>query len=409
MRDSISASDVANEMSMTRCVFKGTFLVVEGVTDSRLYSKFTDRDNVRIVIAHSKDNVGRTVSEMTGKRRDRLVVGIVDKDMDDLIGRRRSPPVFTTDSNDIESAMIRSDALDDVVSEYGDREKVERFVRTNGQIRDAVARAASAVGCLMYISYRKGMNLSFKDLDFERFVNSRTLGVDVPRMVSEVYARSMGQMYPKSAVADQVRTMMRQEASPWDSVRGHDAVDVLVIGLRYSFGSYNARRITEGELGGALRLAYDRADFVSTGLYRKSREWSMREGVPLWAERSLVRHVLDPSRGHDLLDLAVALVQDRLAALPQHDGPLVGLQALVEVHLAALKFLDDVLEGLHGLLERHLLDFRVLLRCLLLAHLLSSLLLTSATALPSLMRTTTVDPTLTSFTDETARPPGRET
>ena len=42
MIDNLSASDIANEISMMRSVFKGTVLVVEGVTDSRLYSKFTD-------------------------------------------------------------------------------------------------------------------------------------------------------------------------------------------------------------------------------------------------------------------------------------------------------------------------------------------------------------------------------
>lgn len=282
MRRSITASDVANEISMMRSVFKGTYLVVEGVTDSRLYGKFIEDGEVRILIAHSKDNVRKTVNEMYARRRDERTVGIVDKDMDGLLGKKRAPPIFETDSNDIESGMIRSSALDDVLAEYADMKKLDRYVVAQGEVRDRVARSASAVGILMYISYRKGMNLSFRDLDFEKFINFGTLSIDIPKMVSEVYSNSMDQMYPKNVVSDMVRSRMRKGFDPWESVRGHDAVSILAIGLKRTFGSYNARHLTDGELGGALRLSYDWSDFRTTGLYGDSRSWSESHGIPLW-------------------------------------------------------------------------------------------------------------------------------
>jgi hypothetical protein len=190
MIDSISASDVANEASMMRSVFKGTFLVVEGVTDSRLYSKFTDGENVRILIAHSKDNVRRSVIDCRTKRGDEKIIGITDKDIDGLIGKKRAPPIFITDKSDAESTMLCSRALDDVLAEYGDPEKIRAFEERHGKVADALARAAAPVCVLMYISYKRGMNLSFKDLDHRRFVNSHTLETDIPRMVSDVYAQS---------------------------------------------------------------------------------------------------------------------------------------------------------------------------------------------------------------------------
>ncbi len=282
MMESITHADLANEISMTRSAFGGTFLVVEGVTDSRLYAKFADPENVRILIAHSKDNVRRSVEESCGRRGDRAVVGIVDKDMDGLIGKRRDPPVFETDLNDMESSILRSPAFGDILAEYGDRERVERFVERNGDIPSRLAESAAPIGYLMYLSYRKGMNLSFKGLDFERFIDRDTLANDVPRMVSDVYARSMGQMHPKSAVTDQVRSMMRKGADPWEAVRGHDAVRILAIGLRYAFGSYNSRRMMDGELGGALRLAYSMEYFRATRLYASTDAWCSENGLTLW-------------------------------------------------------------------------------------------------------------------------------
>ncbi|MGI6009138.1 MAG: DUF4435 domain-containing protein [Methanomethylophilus sp.] len=283
MRDDVTASDIANEICMMRSVFGGTFLVVEGVTDSRLYSKFTDKDHVRIVIAHSKDNVRRSVAECMTRRADSRVVGITDADMDRLLNRKRDPPVFMTDRNDMEATVMCSEALDDVLAEYGDPEKIKNFENKHGKVRDAIARAAGPVCLLMYISYRRGMNLSFKDLDHSKFVNPKTLENDIPRMVSTVYAQSMGQMYPKNAIADQVRSLQKSLGDDlWQAVRGHDAVAVLSMALRDNFGSYNAKRLYSGELGGALRLAYGPSYFKDTDLYKNSLKWCGDRKIDLW-------------------------------------------------------------------------------------------------------------------------------
>ncbi|MDD2626084.1 MAG: DUF4435 domain-containing protein [Candidatus Methanomethylophilus sp.] len=282
--DLFSANDLANEISMMRAAYRGTVLVVEGVTDSRLYAKYTDKDRVRIIIAHSKDNVKRAVTECQ-RRHDPAVLGIADRDLDSMIGRRTDPPVFLTDRHDMESMIICSSALDDVLTEYGDREALEKFEAKYGPVREAVGRAACPVGLLMYISYRQGMNLSFKDLDHTEFVDGHSLSVDLSRLISQVYSQSMNQMYSKPAVADSVRSLMKQLKDPWDAVRGHDAVAVLAIGLRSAFGSYNAKGIREGELSGALRLTYDYEYFKKTMLYAATDAWSRERGVALWLTR----------------------------------------------------------------------------------------------------------------------------
>ena len=121
MLDQLTSSDIANEVSMMRSVFKGTVLIVEGVSDSRLYGKFTDRENVRIIIAHSKNNVMQAVSMLRDRRKDNAVLGIIDRDMDALLGKKRSPPLFQTDKRDLESTILASPALEAVIAEY-DRE-----------------------------------------------------------------------------------------------------------------------------------------------------------------------------------------------------------------------------------------------------------------------------------------------
>lgn len=281
MREYLTSDDICNQISMSRSVFDGVVLTVEGITDQRMFGKFTDR-SVQVVVAHSKDNVREVVKTMSGQRRDPHVIGIVDPDLDRLRGRSAKPPLFNTDCRDMEMMAIRSNALNDVIDEYGDVEQVAKFREDVGEIRDTLVSASYPIGLLMFISQEQGLGLSFKDLDFERFVNPRTLSLDVYGMVDAVLNNSRG---PRVSRKQLIR-MLDDEAGKlddiWDAARGHDTVDILLIGLKRNFGSFNAKNLDEGKLGGALRLAFSDQCFVKTNLYKATSEWADAAGKKLW-------------------------------------------------------------------------------------------------------------------------------
>ncbi len=282
MREYITSDDICNQISMERTVFDGTFLVVEGITDERLFEKFVDKDRVRIIEAHSKDNVRHAVKDMSSIRRDRGVIGIVDPDLDRLRGRGAKSPLFHTDCRDMEMMVIRSNALDDVLDEYCDREPLMKFTESVGPVRDALVSASYPIGLLMYISQTEGLNLSFKDLDFERFINPRTLSLNESAMVDSVIFNSKScRMSRKEILNRLVREAERLE-DKWEAARGHDTVDILLIAFKKNFGSFNSRNLSEGELGGALRLAFSDSCFRGTQLYRDTEEWARENGVDLW-------------------------------------------------------------------------------------------------------------------------------
>lgn len=283
MQRILSASDIANEMSMMRSAYKGTFLVVEGATDCRLYSKFIDSENVRIIVAHSKNNVANSVTECRTRRKDNSVLGIVDRDMDPLLNKKRNPPIFSTDKRDMESTILSTPALGDVLAEYGDADKIRNFTEKNGAIGDCVAKAAEPIGMLMYISYKRGMNLSFKDLEHSLFIDGHTLYSDLSKLVATVYGNSMAQSYPRSAIVEQLRSSLAGIEDHWIIARGHDAVTALKLGLRFGFGSYNSRNLSDDALGGALRLAYSRKYFEESELFRITKEWAEKNNLHLWS------------------------------------------------------------------------------------------------------------------------------
>jgi hypothetical protein len=283
VREFLRPADIANEISMKRSLFGGSFLIVEGVTDGRLYGKFADRQECEVIPAHSKDNVKISVRELFGRRNDKKVIGIIDSDTDLLKGIRHERPLFMTDCRDIETLMIRGPALDDILTEYGDNDRMESFVNRYGTIRDAVAASCYPLGLLMYVSDMNEYGLSFRDPDHQMFVDRKSLRTDIKAMIAAVVDNSPHSTADVRTITAQLSRELRNERDPWDVCRGRDMISVLAIGLRDIFGGYNSKYIRTGELAGALRLAYTKESFRTTDLYRDTSEWCSARNMRVWS------------------------------------------------------------------------------------------------------------------------------
>jgi len=286
VREFLKATDIANEISMKRSFFNGSFLVVEGVTDGRLYGKFIDSLECGIVPAHSKDNVILSVREVSRRRNDKKVIGIVDSDSDRLNDVVYGHPLFMTDCRDLETMMLRSSALTHVLSEYADPNKLSSFVNRYGGIRDVLISACYPLGVLMYLSEENEYGLSFRDIEHQQFVDKKNLRTDTETMVNAVVKNSPHVRVGTDTLMTHLRKELKKEHDPWNVCRGHDLVAVLTVGLREIFGSYNCRNIRHGELAGALRLAYDRTSFETTALFKDTKEWSSSRNIKIWSQIS---------------------------------------------------------------------------------------------------------------------------
>ena len=279
MREYIDHNDVANTVMMLRSAFKGIIVLVEGNTDDRLYGKFLDPEGTETVVAQSKANVGRTLKELSRRKED-MSLGIVDSDLDLVKKVKREPPLFLTDTRDLESMMFFSSALESLLSEYADRESLRMFTDRYGDIRARVCDSCYPVGLLMLISDREGMNLSFKNLDFSSFIDRRTLRCDVRRMVMEVIDSTMHTSVRPDFLTDLIEN--EKEHDRKHICRGHDITEVLALALRYIFGSYNAKTIQANQVAGGMRLSFTSDDMRSTALYASTKEWAQARGVGLW-------------------------------------------------------------------------------------------------------------------------------
>jgi hypothetical protein len=285
MFDNLTSSDIANNISMLRSHHKGPIIVVEGVTDCRLFSKFIDRDEVKIIAAYSKDNVRRSVIEVWGSRNDKKVLGIIDADIDRLCGRTYKPPLFLSDKRDLESMIMSTGALDDVLMEYSDPDLLEDFEEKYGPVGEVIAKSSYPIGLLMFISSRERIGLSFKNIDHSLFINRKTLAIDIRGMIDNIFSQSLNKGIGKKELADMITDEEETLTDPWIAVRGHDAIAVLVIGLSETFGSYNSKGLKEGQVSGSLRLAFGLEYFSETDLYKETMRWGQKYGFTLWVSQ----------------------------------------------------------------------------------------------------------------------------
>ena len=294
MREYLTGDDIANQICMLRSTWKGAVLVVEGSSDLKMYARFADR-SVAITIAHSKEKAMEVVRLMREKRRDDKVLCIVDSDLDLVLGKKRDPPVFSTDLRDMEMMAISSPAFDSLMVEYGLRNRIDSFQKRRGPLAQAVVDASYAIGLLMRISHDQGLSLSFKDLDFSAFIDSYALTVDIRKMVREVIRCSRS---PRVSERELTRMVAETALSPekrWLYARGHDTVEVILLALKGGLGSPSALRIGPAAIESGLRMSYEKAFFERTKLYEETGKWAESEGVALWIVRNPLLSARRPS------------------------------------------------------------------------------------------------------------------
>ncbi len=274
MIGNLPAHTIANEIRMKRTQHLGSFLIVEGTTDARVYKAFTDAQICQVIIAHNKENAIEALSILE-KESFTGVLAIVDADFWALEGVKLSSlNLFLTDTHDIEATIIKSPALEKVLAEYGSESKLTNFTRKLGKdIRSILLESGLPIGYLRWVALKNRHALRFDDLSFSPFVDSKTLAVDVTKLIQVLKNYSQQPSIQEKALRDQIGELKDNSHDPWHICCGHDLVCILSIGLRTAIGSNNATEVKPDVIQKSLRLAYEISHFYMTQLYQSIRAW----------------------------------------------------------------------------------------------------------------------------------------
>jgi hypothetical protein len=291
---------------MRRILFAGSFILVEGPADQRLYGKFIINRRCQTMPCGSKDNV---LAALAILRADNCsgVIGIIDADFAHAAGEALGHDnAFMTDDHDAEMMLLRSQAVTSFIHEHCSPAKHSDWEQKFGEVVVArLMREAMKTGCLLWFSCVNKMNLNFDELKPERFMDRDTLLIDRVKLVHHVKERSRRQDIPHNELVDGLLEMQKRSSDPFQVARGHDVVDYLGFALRTAIGSCTHLQTTIETIESHLRVAYTIQEFSTTGLYASAIEWEQRHSP---YEVFVKVPALRPAAGDDYADLTAPAI-----------------------------------------------------------------------------------------------------
>jgi Protein of unknown function (DUF4435) len=303
LRELLNEYTLANEIRMARSQLKGVFLLVEGETDHLVYKHSTDK-SVHFRIAGNRHKALRA-HEILMRDSFLGVVTIVDADFFRVettgkkvrqpmqrtlraaqkasaqkrvqTKRRKYLPVKSlcfTDEHDLEMMMVHSPALDRVLDELSSKKKLTDFEATQKtKLRKRLLDAAAPLGYLLLVSLRAALNLDFKDLNFSKFIDEKTLLVNEKELLTAIKNHSGRHDLNSDALQTKLNALRKAARDLWQVCCGHHVLEILSFALRKTIGTYNKGEATREVLERSLRLAFERAYFKETRLYRTLLRW----------------------------------------------------------------------------------------------------------------------------------------
>ena len=281
MKGSITAERVANQVMMLRSQREGSFLLVEGATDAKVFRGLIDCDRCRLVIAHSKHNAAKAI-RLLDERGLKGALAVVDADYWVLEAvRLGSPNLLLTDSHDLETMLLRSPALERVISEYLPGDELGRADSIAHRVREGLLAVGVPLGYLRWVGFRRQIGLNVNCVSVEGFVDLPELKVDLDRLIALVKAGTKGLVLSAAELRREVEALSRRDGDPWHIVQGHDLIEIMEVALplavEEALGARVAQRVRRKarneKMDEDLRLAYRPSFFAATRLYVSIRRW----------------------------------------------------------------------------------------------------------------------------------------
>ena len=272
------------QVKLARDSFRGIFVAVEGESDKKLYSKLFNDGITKVLALGDKEKV---LSFLRSLSRDNKVCGIVDNDYWPVTAQKpyEIKALFVTDTHDLETLIIRSQAFRDLIAECCDEDCLTSFLENRGSndLREILVAEASKVGALRLVNDLKKRPLRFNCLDFEDMLDRETLTINIDKLYKQVSEHSSANVSCETLKAWVEQCHQVSEADPWILSNGHDMVQIFLFGLKEKFSKKSSQH---ADIDGKLRISFNEMHFERTNLCQNLCRWAESVG-----ENSLLRTI----------------------------------------------------------------------------------------------------------------------
>jgi Protein of unknown function (DUF4435) len=280
IKQEISPHTLFNQIKLERAAHERSFLLVEGDTDGRVFVRFINTMACSLIVCVNRDNVLRTIERLDADGF-RGAVGLVDSDYCKLLGiRLPSPNICRTDTNDLESLIIDSEAFDKILLHYGSQSKVGQIEREHGRsLRAIIYAEAASVGALRLAAKRAGWAVKFSGMSYA-FASNASFEIDNAEVCRHVLARSQLAAPTPERLTGAAQQERADAPNDLALCNGDDLLRVVARALKRRVGTYNGFERDPGELAKALYLAFELGHLSKTALYQCLRHWE-KNNAPL--------------------------------------------------------------------------------------------------------------------------------
>ena len=288
MEDQITAARIANAICQDTS-FVGTYLLVEGKRDVKLYGKFVDKPSVRVKATWGKYKL----REVYGILRDRGIsnaLGIRDADFLRIKGNSKynknfEEAIFATDHHDAEVMIAFSGAVDEYFSLISDDEQIRQFEKKIGRpVFDLAISLCYEIGCLRLANKRLSLGLSFKPekpegnkIKLHKFIDASNWSVSRALLINTVWEYSQNRGFVVASRDDMMKAVeliSSEDHSINELINGHDLSAVLHFISTSGLKSKNKLLQDSGCVEDLLIAVFDIRRFSATELYEKTSNWS---------------------------------------------------------------------------------------------------------------------------------------
>ena len=261
-------TDLAAWIQMERTVRRDlSLLLVEGIDDERFWHR---RHDARASILRSMGGKMGVLAWIEQSERDGIpgVVGVIDADWDRLeVQPSSSPHICRTDAHDLEATLIFTEALESVLTEYGDREKLRSFYLKEGDLRRALLARGLPFGKLRWICRQRGASQDWIQAN-----------VHMDRESWEIRWDALLSVAVRQGVdSDPQRLKAMLQPSDGDDAKqlcqGKDLAQILTVGLWNLLGN---RQVNVAYVTSLLRQSLQHPELQKLDLYRDILAWQTR-------------------------------------------------------------------------------------------------------------------------------------
>jgi hypothetical protein len=288
MRNYIDKNDKKNEIRLLfkHPLYKGKIVcIVEGKSDVRLFRKLLNHDNLKVESVDGKKDLVKIMRELSVEFPDQILA-VCDADHDHLTGAvsdYENLSVFVTDYHDAEILMINSPSLTTFIHEYTANDKVDYLC---GELYDKVLEAAYSIGLLRWINHSEELNLKFKGLNFNEFIDvtNFTINLDIDVLLNSLLQRSKAKLdnVNEELLKNKLEEYKLKDGCKLQVCNGHDLTNIISIVYRNKWASLETN-MDKNKVEAALRIGYQNDFFADTQLSKALRGFLSNYGIELTA------------------------------------------------------------------------------------------------------------------------------